>query len=109
MPSARDKSEEMAIRNLQEADLWWNQFQSSTSKYRQIAIYYLAHIRCLRMAETWNMSPARIRRIRASMDFAHDRMLIISDEIDSLSNSAISCEMASRIYFEDCEGRHWDD
>ena len=109
MASGRDKFEERAIRNLQEADMWWQSFQHSVSRYRHMALYYFAHIRCLRIAQEHGFTERRLDRLRKSRDAAHDWMLMLEEEIDSVSASAISCEMASRIYFEEAEGRHIDD
>lgn len=101
--------EDSAVKELQQADLWWNAFQEEVSKYRAMAVCYLAYSSHLRVAERDGLKLNRVMALRYSCDYAHDMLLSIQENVDTLARSAVSCEMASRIYFEAQEQRNWDE
>lgn len=101
--------EERAIEKLQEADLWWLGFDRAINTCRSQMIYLIAMKAQLRAAISRGASPSVLGRIREAANFGHDMMLSSWDDVRNLARSAVSCEMAARIYYEEEEEQHWRD
>ena len=111
MSIEREDAETMALKKIQESDLWWNAFHRSVREWRRMHICYVAFRRRLEIVQ--RRSPQRrsanslILAMQRKMDFAHDIMLSIEGDMHSSARSAVSCEMAHTIYRNQQDQRFW--
>jgi hypothetical protein len=109
MSREQENAETMALRKIQESDLWWNAFHKSVREWRRMNVYYVGCRRRLEIAQTGRF-PLRSELMVAmqnEMDYAHDILLSIVSDLQSSARSAVSCEMAHTIYRTQREKKFW--
>lgn len=97
----------LAIRKVLEADMWWNAFNESVQQWRRMSCYQTAQRRRLEILQSRGMDVplAYIVALHDEVTYAHDMLIGIEGDIQSMARSAVSCEMAHRVYIEQQEQR----
>lgn len=97
----------LAIKSIQEADMWWGAFDKSIREWRRMSCYQTAQRRRLEILQARGMDvpTAYLIALSDEVAYAHDILLGLEGEIQSMARSAVSCEMAHRIYVEQQEQR----
>ena len=108
MSSKREIAKEEAIRKIQEADLWWNRFHQSVNEWRIMTLCHASYGFQIRLALHRRLPNSVLAVLQRKSDYAHDMIITLRENVDSLSRSAVSCEMAHRIHMEEFEQRHWE-
>ena len=99
----------LAIKSIQEADLWWQAFRDSVKRWHRMKIYQICSRRRLEMAVEIRARPMVLIGLQKEVDYAHDILIGIEGDVESMARSAVSCEMAHRIYIEQDEQRWMED
>ena len=86
------EAKDMAVEKYREATLWWVGVRKAVTRWRALAVYYLA-VRSL------GLRHQRARALAA--------LLATREEIKNLARAATACEMGGRIYEEEHEDREW--
>jgi len=107
MSRKQEDYKSLAIKSIQEADMWWGAFDESVRQWRRMSCYQTAQRRRLEILQSKGMAVPSpyIVALHDEVTYAHDILLGIEGDIQSMARSAVSCEMAHRIYVEQQEQR----
>jgi hypothetical protein len=105
MSRKQEDYKSLAIQKIQEADMWWKAFDESVQQWRRMSCYQIGQRRRLEFLQTRGAATPYIVALHDEVTYAHDILLGIEGDIQSMARSAVSCEMAHRIYMEQQEQR----
>jgi hypothetical protein len=108
MSRKQEDYKSLAIKKIQEADMWWTAFDNSVKEWRRMSCYQTAQRRRLEILQARGMGVPlpHIVALHEEVTYAHDMLIGIEGDIISMARSAVSCEMAHRIYIEQQEQRY---
>lgn len=98
----RNEALQMAQQKMSESRQWWAAWDLAIHRYRCWALYFAAYSDELDEVSTFD---PLWKPLNQGAYAAHDHMLVCVQDIWSCARSAVACEMAARIFYEEHEER----
>lgn len=100
-----------AEQKFREASQWWAVFHVAIDKYRAwIVLWHMRRAMRSRILVQANrhFKLERLDHLTSLIEEAHDRALVVLDEVWTAAQCAVASELAGRIYYEADEGLERD-